>query len=43
MPTPAAAKQQRDPTAIDDVVTIDPSIPVRAQRPTMENVIARRP
>jgi hypothetical protein len=40
---PAAAKAQRDPTAIDDVVTAAPSMPVLAQRAAIENVIARRP
>ena len=35
-PTPALMKWHRLPTAIEDVVIMVPSIPVRAQRPAIE-------
>src|SRR5882724_10268228 len=38
-PTFASAHAQRLPTAMDDVVTTTPSIPVRAHRPAIEKVI----
>jgi len=38
-PTLASAQAQRPPTAIDEVVTTAPSMPVRAQRPAMEKVM----
>jgi hypothetical protein len=39
-PTPAFAKGQRLPTAIDDVVTARPNMPVRRHMPAIEYVIA---
>jgi hypothetical protein len=42
-PTPARTKGQREPTEIDEVVTAAPTIPVREQRPTSENVMEKRP
>jgi hypothetical protein len=39
-PTPARAQAQRAATAGLDELTTRPSIPVRAQRPTSENVMA---
>ena len=38
-PTFASAHAQRLPTAIDDVETTAPSIPVLAHRPAIENVM----
>ena len=42
-PTPASAQAQRLPTAMAEVVTTAPSMPVRAQRPAMEKVMGSVP